>query len=388
MPFTPIIANPPATALTFIDLFAGIGGFRRALQNVGAKCVFSSEIDKYACNTYEANYGDRPSGDVTKIDAKDIPPHDILTAGFPCQAFSIAGKRKGFEDTRGTMFFEIARILEHHKTPAVLLENVKGLLSHDSGETFKTILGILNDLGYQTIEHTVLNTKDFGLPQNRERIFIVAFKNSRVPFNFPVPPKTPIKIADILENEVDPKYYLSAARLKSLVKYSKIGKKEGVMIGRVFGQHSFRPMKDNLSPTLRASMGTGGNNQPMVVRPYMRGVVKSQYTWALDRGHPKSFVADKPKQLTKSTAKIRDRVYSTDHPSPAVLSSMNINVADELGVNPETIRRLTPRECARLQGYPDSFVFPCSASQTYKQLGNSVSVPVVEAIAKNIVAIL
>lgn len=193
----------------FIDLFAGIGGIRRPYQKLGGTCVFSSEIDKFAIKTYEANWGEIPSGDITKIDAKDIPNFDILLAGFPCQAFSIAGKRKGFNDTRGTMFFEVERILEYHKPKCFMLENVKGLLSHDKGNTFSTMKDILeNKLNYK-IYYQVLNAKDFGVPQNRERIIIVGFKNHDISFEFPEPTGILTRLGDILEDEVDSKYTLS-----------------------------------------------------------------------------------------------------------------------------------------------------------------------------------
>jgi len=192
----------------FIDLFAGIGGIRIPFQELGGKCVFTSEWDKFSQITYEANFGDKPHGDITQIDEKDIPKHDLLLAGFPCQAFSQAGLKKGFQDTRGTMFFEIARILDHHKPKAFLLENVKGLRGHDKGNTFKTIGGILNELGYQTLESEVLNAKHFGLPQNRERIFIVGFKKN-VNFQFPVPPKTTTRLGGILQRKVADKYTIS-----------------------------------------------------------------------------------------------------------------------------------------------------------------------------------
>ena len=193
----------------FIDLFAGIGGIRRPFQKLGGTCVFSSEIDKFAIKTYEANWNETPSGDITKIDEKDIPNFDILLAGFPCQAFSIAGKRKGFDDTRGTMFFEVERILEYHKPKCFMLENVKGLLSHDKGRTFKTMKDILeNKLDYK-VYYKVLNAKDFGVPQNRERIIIVGFKNHSIDFSFPKPTGIPTRLGDILEDDVDSKYTIS-----------------------------------------------------------------------------------------------------------------------------------------------------------------------------------
>ena len=197
-----------ANKFKFIDLFAGVGGIRIPFEELGGDCVFSSEWDKFSQQTYEANFGEIPHGDITEIDAKDIPKHDLLVGGFPCQAFSQAGLKKGFKDTRGTMFFEIARILDHHKPKAILLENVKGLRGHDKGNTFKTIISILNELGYQTLESTVLNAKHFGLPQNRERIFIVGYKK-HVNFQFPQPPMINTRLGDILDKKIPDKYTIS-----------------------------------------------------------------------------------------------------------------------------------------------------------------------------------
>ena len=193
----------------FIDLFAGIGGIRRPYQKLGGTCVFSSEIDKFAIKTYEANWGETPSGDITQIEAKDIPKFDILLAGFPCQAFSIAGKRKGFDDTRGTMFFEVERILEYHNPKCFMLENVKGLLSHDKGNTFRVMKDILEKKLDYKIYYKVLNAKDFGVPQNRERIIIVGFKNHNINFEFPNPTGEKTRLGDILEKNVDSKYTIS-----------------------------------------------------------------------------------------------------------------------------------------------------------------------------------
>lgn len=215
--------------LKFIDLFAGIGGIRRPFSEMGLECVFSSEIDKFACQTYEANWGEIPSGDITKISAVDIPKFDILLAGFPCQAFSIAGKRKGFSDTRGTMFFEIQRILEYHKPKAFLLENVKGLTNHNKGDTFETMKNILEKkLGYR-IFYKVLNAKDFGVPQNRERIIIVGFLDNSIEFEFPEPFKYKNKVGDILfENDnVDPKYTISDRLWESHQRRKEAHKKRG-----------------------------------------------------------------------------------------------------------------------------------------------------------------
>jgi len=298
---------------TFIDLFAGIGGIRRPYQELGGKCVFSSEIDKFAVKTYEENWGETPSGDITKIEAKDIPNFDILLAGFPCQAFSIAGKRKGFADTRGTMFFEVERILEYHKPKCFMLENVKGLTNHDKGKTFKVMLDILeNKLKYK-VYYKVLNAKDFGVPQNRERIIIVGFKNHDVDFKFPEPIKNnKMKLGDILEKDVDDKYTISDKIWASHQRRKEQHKAKGNGFGySLFNEES----------------------------PY--------------------------------TSTISARYYKDG-------SEILI---EQKGKNP---RRLTPREAARLQGFPDDFKLVVSDMQLYKQFGNSVPTKMIGAVADEI----
>ena len=197
----------------FIDLFAGIGGIRLPFTELGASCVFTSEWDKHAQQTYLQNYGFLPEGDITQINEEDIPPFDLLLAGFPCQPFSNAGHKKGFEDTRGTLFFDICRIVEYHKPKVLLLENVKGFKGHDKGKTFQVVIDSLSDLGYSSY-HQILNAKDFGVPQNRERIFIVAFLNDYYQhaeqFSFPKPLAVFTRLSDILEKSyINPKYTLS-----------------------------------------------------------------------------------------------------------------------------------------------------------------------------------
>lgn len=298
---------------TIIDLFAGIGGIRRPFDKLGGKCVFSSEIDKYATQTYLANYDEMPSGDITKIDEKSIPKFDILLAGFPCQAFSIAGKRKGFEDTRGTMFFEIQRILEYHKAPCIMLENVKGLLNHEKGKTFKTILNILeNQLGYK-IFYKVLNAKNYGMPQNRERVIIVGFLNHNINFKFPESTGIKTHLGNILEPLVDSKYTLS---------------------DKLWASHQARKEKNK-------AKGNGFG--------YCLFDEDSEYTSTISARYYK----DGSEILIK-----------------------------QKGKNP---RRLTPREAARLQGFPDDFKLVCSDMQCYKQFGNSVPTKMIEAVAINII---
>lgn len=302
--------SAPLHGYKFIDLFAGIGGIRIPFEKLGARCVFSSEWDKHSQITYEANYGEKPHGDITKIDAAEIPSFDILLAGFPCQPFSNAGHKKGFEDTRGTLFFDICRIAEYHKPDILLLENVKGFKSHDRGKTFLVVKQSLEELGY-SVSATVLNAKDFGVPQNRERIYIVAFRK-KVYFSFPEAPYTPTKLSSILEKNVDDKYTIS----DRLWSGHRRRKSEHIEKGNGFGYSLFN-------------------------------------------------------QNSRYTSTISARYYK---------DGSEILVEQD-GKNP---RKLTPREAARLQGFPESFIIPVSDAQAYRQFGNSVCIPVIEAIAKEI----
>jgi DNA (cytosine-5)-methyltransferase 1 len=323
---------PKNPKFTFIDLFAGIGGFRIAMQNLGGKCVFSSEIDKYAKKTYDANFGEIPFGDIKKIKEKDIPEHDILCAGFPCQSFSIAGKRKGFEDeTRGTLFFDIARIIKEKRPKAFFLENVKGLTNHDKGRTLKTILKVLRDeLDYYVPNPQIINAKDFGVPQNRERIFIVGFrKDLKInTFEYPKPLNKSVKFADIKEkNPVSVKYYLSTTYLETLRKH----KQRHADKGNGFG---FEIINDDQCAN---AIVVGG------------------------MGRERNIVVD---------CRLTDFIPVT-------------KIKGE--VNREGLRRMTPREWARLQGFPDKFIIPVSDAQAYKQFGNSVAIPAIQATAKKII---
>lgn len=299
---------------TFIDLFAGIGGIRMGFEHAGGECVFTSEWDESAQKTYQANFGEIPYGDITKIDPEEIPNFDVLLAGFPCQPFSQAGLKKGFEDTRGTLFFDIARIVKHHQPSVVFLENVRNLAGHDKGNTLKVIIGTLEEMGYK-VKHNILNAKEFGLPQNRARIYIIGFKDD-VDFEFPEPPKTKTKVWDILDEKVDPKYTIS----DKLWAGHQRRKKEHEEKGNGFGYSLFDE--------------------------------KSEYTSTISARYYK----DGSEILIK-----------------------------QKGKNP---RKLTPREAARLQGYPESFVIPVSDAQAYKQFGNSVAVPVIKALANKIIKTL
>jgi len=308
----------------FIDLFAGIGGMRLAFEEVGGKCVFTSEWDKYAQKTYLGNFGDLPEGDITKIDAKSIPDHDVLVAGFPCQPFSIAGVSKknslgrahGFLDnTQGTLFFDVARIIKEKRPRAFLLENVKNLRSHDKGRTFKIICDTLDKLGYSI--HTGILDGKYYVPQHRERIFIAGFDKNLYGgmenFNFPNQDKHIRSFKEILEYKVDDKYTLSDKLWSYLQQYAAKHK----ALGNGFGFGLVNP--EGIARTLSARYYKDGSE---------------------------------------------------------------ILIAQDSGKNP---RRLTPRECARLQGYPESYKIIVSDTQAYKQFGNSVVVPLIEAIAKQMV---
>lgn len=343
---------------TFIDLFAGIGGFRLGMEQAGGKCVFSSEWNKFSQKTYQANFGDIPSGDITQIKAGDIPEFDILCAGFPCQAFSVAGKRRGFEDTRGTLFYDVSRIIEYKKPKAFLLENVKGLLSHDGGNTFEVIKNTLEGIGY-TINYKILNSKNFGLPQSRERIFIVGFLNSAINFTFPTGSNQIPHISSILEKRVKPKFllndYVNNTTLSDL--------KQVALDLSQFSSLNPRDYKaDKRKQIILKKIYEGRSNikTPLIIDAANSNILWSGLCGTLTTSVGGSSLAGF-KVLQKK--KRKNKVFFE-------------------------IRKLTPRECARLQGFPDAFKIPVSDNQAYIQFGNSVSVPVIKALAMNILASL
>lgn len=314
--------NKEKHRFTQIDLFAGIGGIRLGFQRHGGKTVFSSEWDKFAQKTYRVNFGELPAGDITKIDEKDVPQHDILLAGFPCQPFSQAGLKKGFEDARGTLFFNIAKIIREKRPKAFMLENVKQLKGHDKGRTLEVILSILNELNYYVPTPEVLNALHFGVPQNRERIFIVGFNKDFLPsdyseFKFPRGNlNSSIKVGSILESEVSTKYTISDKLYKGHLDRKQMHR----IKGNGFGFSLFNSNSDY-------------------------------------------------------TSTISARYYKDG--SEALIEQKNKNP-----------RMLTPRECARLQGFPEEFIIPVSNAQAYKQFGNSVCINVIDAVAKSMVEYL
>ncbi len=332
---------PKKPKFTFIDLFAGIGGFRIAMQNLGGKCVYSSEFDAKAQETYLANYGEMPFGDITKDSTKSYIPKsfDILCGGFPCQAFSLAGKRLGFKDeTRGTLFFEIEAILRKHQPKAFFLENVKGLAIHDKGRTLETILNHLNDAGYDVVPPQILNAMDYGVPQHRERIYIVGFRKDLnidvQQFHYPKPSTTGEKrprFRDVMEeNEVSVKYYLSTAYVETLIRHK--------------ARHE--------------AAGNGFGYKIIDIDGVANAIVVG------GMGRECNLLIDK--RLTNFT--------------PIT------NIKGE--VNRDGIRKMTPREWARLQGFPDSFKIVVADASAYKQFGNSVAIPAIQATAKEELKVL
>jgi DNA (cytosine-5)-methyltransferase 1 len=352
--------------MKYIELFAGIGGFRSALDVLGMKCVFASEIDKYATQSYKALYGgEELHGDITKIEAVDIPDHDLLVGGFPCQTFSIAGQKKGFEDARGTLFFEIARIASDKKPKWLLLENVKGLLSHDEGRTFDTMCQILNDIGY-AIDFDLLNSKYFNIPQSRERVFIVANRDveqedwsfsgldlvakakKRIQklgvktfnFSFPSYNYATKNLKSVLQEKVPEKYYLTPEKTSLLIQ-----KLNGVSL-------------TNFQDT----------------EPYLDCVGRVELN-----GHD-----------------FLKRVYNAEGLSPTIETMGGGNrepkiALREFGKDGYSIRKLTPRECFRLQGFTDEqfdklIEAGLSDTQLYKQAGNAVTVNVISELGKLIIA--
>lgn len=299
-----------------IDLFAGIGGIRQAFQRQGGYNVYSSEWDKFAQTTYRINFGETPDGDITQVNENDIPDHDILLGGFPCQPFSQAGLHKGFEDARGTLFFDVARIIKAKRPKAFMLENVKQLKGHDKGNTIRVILSVLNELNYYVPDPQVLNAYHFGVPQNRERIIIVGFNKDYLPENheeFKYPEgciDDSVRVGDILEANVGDRFTISDKLWQGHQSRKKMHEEKGNGFGFcLFNEDS------------------------------------------------------------KYTSTISARYYKDG--SEALI--------EQFGKNP---RMLTPRECARLQGFTDDFIIPVSNARAYKQFGNSVCIPVIEAVAE------
>jgi len=318
-------------SITFIDLFAGIGGFRVALEKAGATCVFSSEINRYALQVYKANFNEDTGGDITQIKEEDIPEHDVLCAGFPCQTFSALGMKGGFADTRGTLFFDVARIAKHHKPKVLFLENVPGLVSHNKGRTFETIKNTITDLGYK-VYWKILEATMFGVPQKRKRIFIVAIRNDiKKEFVFPTGSLTHKTMKDVMETNVDVNYFISEERYERILSLKKNGitKFDKFIIGSEDFAHA------------------------LLAVDYEANLV-------IDKTKPTGSFYNKQAKFKKTGCK-------------------NATIC-----NLHNLRRLTPTECKRLQGFPENFKMPVSNKQAYFLFGNAVPVPMVLAIFKQI----
>lgn len=421
------------TPFKYVELFAGIGGFRQALDNAGGECVFASEIDKFAQQSYTALYGgEHLHGDITQIDAQDVPDHDVLVGGFPCQAFSVAGKRGGFEDARGTLFFEVARIASFKQPSVLLVENVKGLVGHDKGKTLDTIVTTLNEIGY-TVDFDVLNSKYFAVPQNRERIFIVAVRDDLVTpepwriegtnivakgkrriaqidgvktfnFDYPTQGEVTIRLRDVLEANVDERYYLSEEKTAKLVgQLEKRGKESDsdspTMVGNVElrGNDSIKRVYSpvGVSPTL-TTMGGGHREPKIAIEQFTQGggvscCVDASYSKGTAPGDVgkgrRTHVLETRPVLTPDRAEKRQngRRFKEDGEESFTLTAQDKHGV-AIGKYPRyRIRKLTPLECWRLQGFSDLAhetvkAAGVSDSQRYKQAGNAVTVNVVEEL--------
>lgn len=315
---------------TFIDLFAGLGGFRISLEKIGGTCVFSSEINEHASLMYKENFGDKPNGDIVKIEAKDIPSFDVLCAGFPCQAFSIAGKKLGFEDTRGTLFFEICRIVKEKQPKVIFLENVKNLTVHDKGKTLQVIISTLEDLGYK-VSYKILNAKDFGVPQNRERIIIVASKDKKINFDNLKQVKISPKIQDILD--VTNQEYIDES-LYTLLDSKQV--KQNHQSGLIFAGFMNKTMRKNVD--------------------------SSKFYFSRNHRQP-------------------NRIYRFDGTHPT-LSSQESAGRYYILLSNGKVRKLTINECYLLMGFPKNFKLIGSKNNLYQRIGNSVCIPMIESVAK------
>lgn len=325
-----------------IDLFCGIGGFRLAMNNLGVECVFSCDIDKYAQKTYEANFKEIPYGDIKNIKESEIPRFDLLTAGFPCQPFSYSGLNLGFEDTRGTLFFDIYRILEFHRPKMFLLENVKGLKSHNRGKTLNTIETLLRNIGY-TIKWEILNSYHFGLPQYRERWYCVGF-NRNIKFDFPNGKFNGIRLSDIIDVN---------ANNDSKLKLPEIEKKR---IRYHFNSNEIRVKHDSSMYKPNTKKGRHG-----------------VYSYQKSDGSLRFHIGDRAK------TQIQEAFYACESTyAPTIIANRVPKLWD-------LERKLSVLESKRLQGFPDNFNFPVSDGQAYKQLGNAVSVPVVQKIIESMI---
>ena len=401
----------------YIDLFSGIGGIRLGVvsalrkNNMESECVLSSEIDEKACETYSLNFHEHPQGDIHGI--HEIPDFDFLLAGFPCQPFSYAGMRKGFGDTRGTLFFEVERILKEHKPKAFLLENVRGLYSHDHGRTFQTIIGCLEKLGYGTYD-LLLNSSDFGVPQNRVRLYILGIRGAKPKMTLVSDVGAPdshrqkgrmdtCRVADILEDDAQEKYYCSekfTEQLKSAVgtDLSVLG---GYRLTDYRGGQSLHSWdlgkKGQCSEAEREFMnlliqnrrkpvfGTQQDGKKLTMEQ-IRTFYKSEDIWmVVDSLKKKGYLKEQDGKFNPVCGNMSFEVFKFLDPN-SISITLTSSDSNRLGViQGNRPRRITPRECARLQGFPESFCIHPEDKSAYKQIGNSVTVSVIEAVVDDFV---
>jgi len=412
--------------IKFIDLFAGTGGIRLALEqacksfNIPTKCVLSSEIDKNACLSYELNFGEKPSSDIRKI--YDFPDFNFLLAGFPCQAFSYAGKQKGFGDTRGTLFFEVERILKEKRPKYFLLENVRGLTTHDKGRTFETIKKNLTDLGY-SIDYFLLNSSDFNVPQNRVRIYIVGILNQEIKmtlqnsvgasdthafkaqlqptlFDTFIQPKV---VKDILEKNPNKKYHCSQKFTKSLKKLmgENLSKLNGYRLTDYRGGNSIHSweldLKGSCTPheiefmnllisnRRKKIFGTHQDGKSLTKEQILTFYPYNDFDKVTISLIKKGYLGILDKKYKPVCGNMSFEVFKFLD-SDGISITLTASDSNRLGIVQDNIpRRLTPRECARLQGYPDSYKLLDNDNAIYKQMGNGVSVPVVEAVLEDFI---
>ncbi len=412
--------------IRIIDLFAGVGGIRLGATNaltkhgIKSECVLSSEIDEKACETYKLNYGEHPSGDIHEI--TDIEPFDFLLGGFPCQPFSYAGKRQGFGDTRGTLFFEIERILAAYKPKAFLLENVRGLYTHDEGRTFSTIISKLHDLGYGTYD-LLLNSSDFGVPQNRVRLYILgilgatpkmslitdlgasdshAFKNKYLQTSFMSSTHMNRRtVGDILEDNVDEKYYCSPkfeAQLRAVIGddlsklhgYRLIDYRGGQSLHSwelgtkgVCTEQEIKFMNLLIKNRRKPIFGTQQDGKMLTLEQIKTFYEDDDILDVIESLKEKRYLKEQNGKYNPVCGNMSFEVFKFLDPN-SISITLTSSDSNRLGViQNNRARRITPRECARLQGFPDSFIVNPSDNYAYKQFGNSVSVPVIEAVVSD-----
>lgn len=382
----------------FIDLFCGIGGFHQAMKSLGGECVFASDIDKHCQKTYEKNYGLRPIGDITKIDEKDIPDFDVLCGGFPCQAFSVAGKRLGFDDpTKGTLFFDIVRIMKYHRPKYALLENVKNLTDHDNGNTWKVIYETLTGIGYTVPEEPVIFSPHYlGIPQLRERVFIMCVRKDieqEIPeFHFNLKNIKPCSIDTVLQDdsEVDSKYMLSQEYIELFEHWNdflkNVNKDENVPGFSIWDEY-LRDcnVEEELSkcliyrePIIRKCRQLYLDNKKFIDKWHRKGKkvkafnsIRTRIEWQTDKTRDGMSIWNHFIQLRQSGIRVKEATY---FPTLVAMNQTSI-------IGPKK-RYITPRECARLQSFPDDFQMDDIEAQAYKQFGNSVNVECIRLFAK------